>query len=193
MQKTLVIYAHPGAKGHCWHIKEELLKKLEEYELLDLNKIKFDPVLKKEELYTMGNRTEDTQIKKLQNKIKNYKKRIFIYPIWWGTTPAILKGFIDRVLTSHFAFKFENYPMMGAVPKGLLEGKALVFCTTGSKSWQAKIFLRDRYKKNINNEILGFCGIKTKVLALHNAIKWDESKTPKVQKMIKKGLNWLNL
>ena len=59
------------------------------------------------------------------NHLKHEKKT---YLNWWNSTPAILKGFIDRVFVAGFAFKYE-----GKIPKGLLTGKkAAVIMSTGA-------------------------------------------------------------
>jgi hypothetical protein len=46
--------------------------------------------------------------KKIQKQITESNHLIFIYPVWWGSMPAILKGFFDRVLTPGFAFRFND-------------------------------------------------------------------------------------
>src|SRR5690606_13776954 len=52
---------------------------------------------------------------------------VFIYPTWWGTTPALLKGFIDRVFTEGFAFS-DTEGGTGYLP--LLKGKTAEIITT---------------------------------------------------------------
>ena len=81
----------------------------------------------------------------------------FIYPIWWASMPAILKGYIDRVFANGFAYKYENN-----IPIGLLEGKkALIFNTTGSPSdAYSESGMQDAIKQMANDGILKFCGIE---------------------------------
>ncbi|MFP4022745.1 MAG: NAD(P)H-dependent oxidoreductase, partial [Candidatus Paceibacterota bacterium] len=99
--KVIVVYAHPGTDGFSSTMLERVKADLEErgieHEIWDLYKIGYDPVLKKEEVYTAGNRKVSDENLKFQEKIGEASKLIFIYPVWWGGMPAILKGFIDRV------------------------------------------------------------------------------------------------
>lgn len=53
---------------------------------------------------------------------------MFIYPVWWYGRPALLKGWIDRVLPPGFAYRYERSGV-----NGLLAGKrAVVLQTTGA-------------------------------------------------------------
>lgn len=52
---------------------------------------------------------------------------VFIYPTWWGTIPAMLKGFLDRAFTAGFAFE-EIEGGTGYAP--LLRGKTAQLITT---------------------------------------------------------------
>ena len=112
--KTLIIYAHPKTEGHCstilYEVKKVMKEKKKKYDLIDLYKIKYDPILHDEEHYTAGegHRKVSKENKKFQKMIKDTNELIFIYPIWWGSMPAILKGFIDRVFTSHFAYQYKG-------------------------------------------------------------------------------------
>ncbi len=186
--KTLIIYCHPKTAGHNPLILEEITatldKKGEEYKVLDLYHMKYDPVLHEEELEKQVISNENKQIQKL---IHDTEKLIFIYPIWWGTVPALLKGFIDKIFTAGFAFKYVN-----GRPMGLLKGKkAAVFITSGSpKIFQ--VFLGHRYYKGMTRDILGFCGITSRVFHIDNAMKVDEKQKEKIRKEVKKGLLWLN-
>jgi NAD(P)H dehydrogenase (quinone) len=188
---TLIIFAHPENEGHNSAILAEVLsfldKKKETYELLDLYKQNFDPILKKEELYTSGQRNISKEVLDIQEKIKNNPHLIFIYPIWWGTMPAVMKGFFDRVLTSRFAFVYEK-----GFPKGLLKNKAAVFATSGAPILVSRIFQSGRSSKLISNDILGFCGIKNRVFQLGNANadKLEKNKK-KIISLVKKGLGYL--
>ncbi len=81
---------------------------------------------------------------------------VFIYPTWWGTMPAILKGFIDRVFTSGFAFD-DIEGGTGYAP--LLRGKTAQLITTMDTP---KLVYNFIYRAPGNNAMrratLGFCG-----------------------------------
>ncbi|MBR9699902.1 flavodoxin family protein [Candidatus Woesearchaeota archaeon] len=184
---VLVIYVHPQTPGHGPVMLEELKKALserkEKFEILDLYKIKYDPVLHENEHYTSGGREISKQNKDIQKKISKEKKLIFLYPVWWYSMPAMLKGFLDRILTARFAFTYK-----GAIPVKLLKGKkARVLITTGAPSW-AWFLPGIRAAKLLTKEILQFCGIKTKVFCLHGAQRYSEDKLPKIRLLIQNAL-----
>ncbi len=189
MAATLVIYAHPKTEGHCSFIREEvesLLKKNKaDYELIDLYAIKYDPILHEEEHYTAGRRMISIQNKKFQQTITDAEKLIFIYPIWWNSMPAILKGWLDRVLTSHFAFRFTP---RGIPIKLLKEREAQLFITGGTQRLLAWIFLRDRASKIMAKDTLGFCGIKTRVCQFGSCTNLTGKKADMIRKTVHKHL-----
>ncbi|MCF7862373.1 NAD(P)H-dependent oxidoreductase [Candidatus Woesearchaeota archaeon] len=178
--KDLIIYTHPGGEGHCNAILKAVQKQLKNYEVLDLYKMKFDPVLTKTEI-TDG--IKQAKITDIQKKIKNSDRMIFIYPFWWGGMPAILKGFFDRVFSNGFAFTSE-----GKMPKGLLGDKqALIFMTSGAPN----IFhLISGYRgiKVVEKDILGMCDIKTKSIIIGSCSKIDGPKKMKIRKIVRKSL-----
>ncbi len=189
--KTLVIYAHPNTKGHCSTILEEVEKSLKSksisYEVIDLYKIKYDPVLAENELYTAGRKDISKQNKEFQNKISESEKLIFIYPNWWNNMPAILKGFIDRVLTSGFAFKYVNRR-----PIGLLKGKkAAIFISTGAPLFFYKLMERSVASNLMKKYLLGFCGISSKAFIVGNANQLNDKQIEKIKCLVKKGIDYL--
>jgi len=183
--KTLIIYAHPDEESHAKTtlqlVKEKLDNKKEEYEVLDLYSMNFNPVLSKEELYS---KTVLPDVASIQKKITESNNLIFIYPIWWNTMPAILKGFMDRVFAAGFAFKYDK-----GMPKGLLKGKtASVFVSSGATRGVSYIFLGNRFKTIIAKDMLGFCGIKTKVYHIGNARTINNNQKSIIKKNVDKAL-----
>lgn len=108
-----IIFAHPWHGSFCKVILETILKKLDSdnraYQIIDLVKDNFNPVLSESELalYSKGDYS-DPLVGKYQALISNTDQIVFIYPIWWMTMPAILKGFFDKVLLYGFAYNYDN-------------------------------------------------------------------------------------
>lgn len=108
-----IIYVHPCQESFNRAILNEIVSKLEQtnqsYTVLDLYKDEFNPVLSEKEftLYYQG-KYIDPLVGSYQAVLKNSEKVIFIFPIWWGTTPAILKGFLDKVFLVNFSHTYEN-------------------------------------------------------------------------------------
>src|SRR5436190_5391902 len=89
---------------------------------------------------------------------------VFIYPTWWGTMPALLKGFIDRVFTSGFAFE-ETEAGIGYEP--LLKGKtAEILTTMDTPALVYQFIYRAPGHNAMRRAILEFSGINvTKILS----------------------------
>jgi 1,4-dihydroxy-2-naphthoate octaprenyltransferase len=98
----------------------------------------------------------EPSIAEAQELIKWADHIVFIYPTWWGTMPALLKGFIDRVFISGFAFE-EIEGGTGYAP--LLPGKtAQIITTMDTPPLIYKLVYRAPGNNAMAKSILGFCG-----------------------------------
>lgn len=132
--RTLIVIAHPNRDSFNQAIKEHLVAALEaqnhQVRVRDLYDLGFDPVLSLEELQRYDSQEGEipVDIKAEQDEILWADHLIFIYPTWWWSMPAIMKGYFDRVFLPGFAFKTGDHGI-----EGLLAGKkALIIQTTGS-------------------------------------------------------------
>ncbi|UKS25471.1 NAD(P)H-dependent oxidoreductase [Paenibacillus sp. HWE-109] len=125
----LIVYAHPseGSFNHAIleTAVEGLQKKGHNVVVRDLYAIGFQPAVSSSEI--IGGLGED--ILQEQEHLKWADVITFIYPIWWTGMPAIMKGYIDRVFSYGFAYKYVN-----GVQMGLLKGKKVVILNTQGKS-----------------------------------------------------------
>ncbi|MCG8570988.1 MAG: NAD(P)H-dependent oxidoreductase [Spirochaetes bacterium] len=162
--KTTIIFAHPWHGSFNKSILETVEKKLKSrgksYQIIDLNKDKFNPVLREEDLalYSKG-KTKDEMVIKYQDMLKETDDIIFIFPVWWYELPAILKGFIDKVMLKNFAYQETSTGL-----KGLLRHikKATVITTSEFPGWYMKLFVGNPIKKMFVNTTLKDFGIKTR-------------------------------
>ncbi len=94
----------------------------------------------------------------LQNKISEASHLVFVYPIWWGTVPALMKGALDRVLLPGFAFKYEKGSIF---QEKLLKGKtARLITTMDTPPWYYRLVYGAPAHKMMKRTVLEFCGVK---------------------------------
>ncbi|MES2640633.1 MAG: NAD(P)H-dependent oxidoreductase [Myxococcota bacterium] len=72
---------------------------------LDLRALAFDPIL--HEGYHSIQALEPDLVR-AQAAMRAAAHLVFVYPSWWGTYPALLKGFVDRTFLPGFAFRFHE-------------------------------------------------------------------------------------
>ena len=86
---------------------------------------------------------------------------IIIHPNWWGQPPAVLKGWIDRVMRPGIAYEFLDGDSGDGVPVGLLKAKAaLVFNTSNTQTVRELSVFGDPLETIWKNCILGLCGVQ---------------------------------
>lgn len=160
MEKNiLVILGHPDTNSFCGSLARVYIDSAKasgaEVRELKLGKLKFDPVLwngysKIQEL--------EPDLVKAQELIQWSNHIVFVYPNWWGTMPALMKGFFDRVFLPGFAFKYrENSQFWDK----LLTGRtAQLMVTMDTPPWYYRWIYHRPGHNEMKRTILGFCGIK---------------------------------
>lgn len=81
---------------------------------------------------------------------------VLAYPNWWGFMPAILKGFIDRILLPGFAFKNHSGKIF---PEKLLKGKSMrILVTMDTPKWWFYLIYRASQYQILKNIVFGYVG-----------------------------------
>ncbi len=158
--KHLVVICHPRRKSFVQAIAQSYVEGLEslgnEVVVRDLYRLHFDPVLGEAELSNAKKRITPRAVRSEQRHLAEAGCVAFFYPLWWAFMPAMMKGYIDRVLCDGFAYDLKGEAM---IPR-LSGKKALIFTSSGadmaflrrSKQWQSMRLIEEE-------SILALCGI----------------------------------
>ncbi|WP_240621384.1 NAD(P)H-dependent oxidoreductase [Caulobacter zeae] len=124
--------AHPKPTSFCAAIARTCVEHLratdQEVVLRDLYAENFDPRLKAEELPTAFGVTPAADVIAERSMLSGAKSLVFVYPFWFNAPPAILKGYVDRVLGMGF-----GYASIGGRMESLMDGVSLTsFSTSGA-------------------------------------------------------------
>jgi len=86
---------------------------------------------------------------------------IIVHPNWWGMPPAILKGWIDRVLRMDIAYRFVANDKGEGVPVGLLKAKAaIVFNTANTPEDREREIFGDPLEGLWKKCVFDLCGVR---------------------------------
>jgi len=155
--KILVINAHPSQKS----LTAKLAQIYAEHSrgvLVHLSDLKFDPIL-----YEGYREIQELEpdLKKIQNAIEKADHLVFVSPVWWGSVPALFKGFLDRVFLPGFAFKYRKGSSLW--DKLLIGKTADILLLSDGPSWWNQLVYGDPAVKMLKKAVLEFCGVKVKV------------------------------
>ena len=113
----------------------------------------------------------------VQKMLKNATHIVFVFPNWWGTYPAILKGFIDHIFIPDFAYKYQNNSQL---PIPLLKGKsARLIMTMDTPVWYYSLYYKSPGLNSLKKSILNFCGIKPVKTTIFTSVKKSTEKKRK--------------
>ncbi len=184
MKNILIIVANPKTDSFSFAMANQYKKISEEkndmVEIIDLYKDE-----NQQPFFTYENANElvtTKEMKYYQEKISHASEIVFVFPYWWGSTPAILKNFLDWNLSKGFAFEYVN-----SRPKGLLQNKTVkVFTTTGAPYFIYMLTGANRRLKNMFKEqIVEFCGMKLDEFNIFGGVDTSAKKTIEILKKIK--------
>lgn len=160
--KATVILAHPYEKSFNHAIFKTLCTSLQKVNIEvyahDLYTEGFNPVLTKEELG--DKKSKDSLVNQYAKELMDSDLLIFVHPNWWGQPPAILKGYIDRVIRPPYAYDFDAGDSGGGLPIKVLKAKmGVVYNTSNTEESRENNYFGDPLDKTWDKCVFGFLGI----------------------------------
>ncbi len=156
-KRVLVILGHPSDDSLCAALADAYAQGARsaghEVRRLALGQLRFDPLL--HHGYAAEQALEPDLVEARQ-AIVWAQHTVWVYPIWWGAMPALLKGFVDRTFLPGFAFRFREGR---SLPEQLLVGRsAHLLVTMDTPPWYYRWVYRMPAHQQMKRTILGFCG-----------------------------------
>ncbi|MEN5231464.1 NAD(P)H-dependent oxidoreductase [Sphingobacterium faecium] len=111
--KVIIVFNHPYAGSYCNAILKSVEKGLEigghDIDLIHLDQDAFNPVMTAADLKAFRDKIPvDHKVIEYKDRIKNADHLVMIFPIWWELMPAMMKGFIDKVIFPGVAYDYTN-------------------------------------------------------------------------------------
>lgn len=174
-KRILVILGHPKNDSFCGALANSYVEGAKaagnEVQLIYLGNLSFDPVLHNG--YAMIQELEPDLVAG-QAAITWAQHIVFVYPVWWGAMPALLKGFIDRIFLPGFAFKYRDGSLFW---DRLLSGRsAHLLVTMDTPPWYFRWVYRMPGHNQMKRTILEFSGIKPVTVSSFGPIKDSSQK-----------------
>jgi len=157
--RALVVYCHPSPESFNAAVLAVVLERLKaakaETRVIDLYAQNFDPIMSPEAL-TQYERPAD-YTPPIQDHVEALAwcdTLIFVYPTWWYGQPAMLKGWLDRVLSPGVAFELRD---QGDIRPALTHIVRLGVFTTCGASWWLTQFMGSPGKRILLRGVRGLC------------------------------------
>ncbi len=157
----LIVYAHPRAQCYTRAVATALAHGAEaaghSHELADLYREGFDPCLREPDYAQFQGLAMPEDIRREQARVERADGLGFVFPIWWWSFPAILKGWIDRVFSEGWAYRFDP-----ALSRGILRDRPTLLLGVGASraSTAHKYGYDEAMQTQILTGMLGYCGLR---------------------------------
>jgi len=165
-KKILLINGHPNKESYCQALSNAYGDAAQnaghDVKRLHLHELDFELNFK----YGYSKRQDSSaDILEAQKLIAWAEHLVIVHPVWWGSVPALLKGFIDTAFLPGFAFKYKENSVWW---DKLLSGKtARIIYTSDTPVWVYKYVYGQPSVRQLKARTLQFCGIQqVKVLGI---------------------------
>jgi NAD(P)H dehydrogenase (quinone) len=158
---TLIVTAHPDP-GSLTHRAAERVRELvgaEGTTVAHLAQEGFDPRFTLEDrLAYLGRGRPGADVRAEQERVDGVEHLVLVFPVYWWSMPALLKGWIDRVFVAGWAFGFDADETI--VPQlGRLTGHLLPVSGTTREAF-ARHGYTDSFSTQIERGVLDYCGVR---------------------------------
>jgi putative NADPH-quinone reductase len=161
--KILVLLAHPQPGSFNHALVETAVATIEQsgHDVVfhDLHAEGFDPVVTAAEIPSGGPLAPD--VARHCEELAAAEGIVVVHPNWWGQPPAILKGWVDRVVRPGVAYRFLEGDEGKGVPEGLLKTKTAVVLNTSNTERERELAVfGDPLEALWARCVFGLCGVE---------------------------------
>ena len=167
--KILLVVAHSRANSLTRQAADAFAsaarKNGHEIELADLAAERFDPVLLEADEPDWNNpdKTYSAAVRHEMARIERNDATVMVFPVWWWSLPAILKGWIDRVWNHGWAYGSRTYPHERVW--------MIAIAGSGKESYEPRAYDK-AMQTELATGILEYCGVKEgRLEVLYGAIE----------------------
>ena len=176
--KTAIVFNHPYEGSYCnallAAVSTGLSKAGHEIDLIHLDNDNFNPVMTARDLKGFKDgKPQDPQVIEYCERINKADRLILIFPIWWELMPAMMKGFIDKVIFPGAAYDYDHsgrFPRMNKRWNNL-QG-VTVITTMNTPSIAYRLLFGNAIKKAIFNGTFRKLGFKNRKWISFNMVKF---------------------
>ncbi len=187
-KKILIVNGHPNKESLNFALaqayKEGASEGNSEIKEIIIRDLQFSPNLQ----YGYQKRTElEPDLLEAWEKIKWAEHLVFVFPIWWGGMPAMMKGFFDRLFLPGFAFQYKENSVWW---DKLLTGRsAHIICTMDTPYWYFRLVYGNPGINQLKRTILQFCGITPVRVTVFSPIRniTEEKRKSHLEKVVQLG------
>ena len=162
---VLVLLAHPNADSFNHAIAQRAVDTLKsdghEVQLLDLYPLGFKAAMSADEraAYHSDQPVLDPLVAAHVALLRKVDALVFIYPTWWSSLPAILKGWLERVMVPGVAFTFDD---AGKVQSALTHVRRIVGISTYGAPRVYVRAINDNGRRTLTRTLRLSCGVRTR-------------------------------
>lgn len=115
-EKMYIVWAHPRADSLTAHIVEAMQSQAARHAIdvttLDLYRRGFNPVLDVEDEpdWENPNKQYSPDVHQLYSELEGHDTLVVVFPLWWYSYPAMIKGYMDRVWNHGLAYGGKGFP-----------------------------------------------------------------------------------
>jgi putative NADPH-quinone reductase len=161
-----VVVAHPTAGSYCQHLAARAVAGLRaaghEVEVLDLYADGFRVAMSaaEREAYHGDAPICDPLVARYADIVQRAGALVFVYPTWWSTLPAILKGWLERVMVPGVSFRFDE--RTGKVKPALGNVRTIVGISTYGSPRNYVRLMNDNGRRILTRALRVSCGLRTR-------------------------------
>ena len=163
--RSVVVIAHPSTDSYCHTLADRAIAGLRaaghEVTVLDLYAEGFRTAMSSEEraAYHGEQPILDPMVSRHAEAVLAAESLVFVYPTWWSGLPAILKGWLERVMVPGVGFRFDDN---GKVRPGLGQVRHLVGISTYGSPRSYVRLVNDNGRRTITRALRLSCGFRVR-------------------------------
>lgn len=192
--KCLVVIAHPDTGSLCHRLAQSAIAALlaggHEVVVEDLYLAGFSPVLTANERQSYYGPRFDSAAPAQIERLLAAEALVLVFPTWWFSFPAMLKGWFDRVWVPGVAY--DHATDLGPIEPRLHHlRRALAITSLGAPWWVDRLILRQPVRRVLASALLGTCAPRCRfsLLSLYKAESLDEAKVEAFCSRIRRALS----